>query len=229
MNIGRPPGRRTAGGRSNLIGMQTVAEIRIPDSALAREAEALLCDVCPTFLVGHCRRTYVFGSLAAIGAGLKVNAELAYVASLLHDLGLVEKYATERRFEVDGAEAARDWALSRGLSPDDAQVVWDAVALHTSRGIADLRSPECAVVHWGAGLDVAGFGAQNFEAAAVQAVHDVYPRDGFAAGMAALVAGVASRNPAAYALTWLSATAQRCGGAPLPNSDNMLGRDPFAP
>jgi hypothetical protein len=229
MNIGRSPGRRTGVVRAKLIGMTTVANIRIPDSVLAREAETLLCDISPSFLVGHCRRTYVFGSLAAAGAGLKVNEELAYIASLLHDLGLVEKYVTERRFEVDGAEAARDWALSRGLSPDDARTIWDAIALHTSRGIADLRTPECAVVHWGAGVDVAGFGAEKFDAAAIQAIHDAYPRDGLAAGMAGLVEGVAGRNPAAYALTWLSATAQRCSGAPLPHSDNMLGRDPFAP
>lgn len=119
--------------------MDTIAGIRLPDSALATDAEALVREHSPGSLVDHCRRTYVFGTLATRAANLVVREELAYVAALLHDLRLTERYAGERRFEVDGAEAAHGWATANGLSPDEAQVIWDAIALHTSIGITADR------------------------------------------------------------------------------------------
>lgn len=207
--------------------MDTIAGIRIPDSALAADAEGLVREHSPDFLVDHCRRTYVFGALATRAAGLDVREELAYIAALLHDLGLTARYAGQRRFEVDGAEAARDWATANGLSSDETQVIWDAIALHTSIGIADLRSPESALVHWGAGLDVSGFGAEQFDSDVIHSVNNAIPRDGFAANFGELIEATARRIPAAYAMTWLAHTADRCCGGGLPTSEDMLGHDPF--
>lgn len=208
--------------------MQTIAGIRIPDSALARDAEALARDHSPGFLVGHVHRTYVFGALATSASGLEVREELAYVAALLHDLGLTERYGGDRRFEVDGADAARDWAVSSGLSDDEAQVVWDAIALHTSVGIADVRSPECALVHRGAATDVAGVGLDRLDPATVREVTRAFPRDGFAGGFAGLIDAAAGRAPDAYALTWLAERAERHCGRRLPTATDALGRDPFS-
>ena len=208
--------------------MNTIAGIRIPDSALARDAHELALELSPDFLLAHVDRTYVFGALAAAGAGLAVDEEVAYVAAILHDLGLTDRHGGERRFEVDGAEAARAWALSNGMSAGDSQRIWDAIALHTSRGIAEHRSPECALVHWGAGIDVIGRDADQLPPAVIAEVHRAFPRDGFANGMADLLEAAARRSPAAYALTWLAETANRCGATSLPTSDSFLRRDPFA-
>ena len=208
--------------------MNTIAGIRIPDSALARDAHELALELSPDFLLAHVDRTYVFGALAAAGAGLAVDEEVAYVAAILHDLGLTDRHGGERRFEVDGAEAARAWALSNGMSADEAQRVWDAIALHASPGIAEHRSPECALVHWGAGIDVLGLGADQLTPAVIAEVHRAFPRDGFADGMADLLEAAARRSPAAYALTWLAETASRCCGTSMPTFDSFLRRDPYA-
>ena len=207
--------------------MNTIAGIRIPDSALARDARELAREHSPAFLLGHVDRTFVFGSLACTGAGLGVDEELAYVAAILHDLGLTSRYGGDRRFEVDGADAARSWALASGMSEDEAQVVWDAIVLHAAPGIAEHRSPECALVHWGAGVDVLGLGADRLDRATLDAVHAAFPRDGFAEGMADLLEAAARRAPVAYAMTWMADTASRCSGAPLPSFDSVLRRDPF--
>jgi hypothetical protein len=208
--------------------MRSVHGIRIPDSALARDAEALAREHCPEFLLSHCQRTYVFGALAAAGSGMEVREELAYVAAILHDLGLTDRYAGHgRRFEVAGADVARDWATGNGMSTDEAQVVWDAIALHTSLGIADARSPECALVFWGAAVDVAGWGPE-LPAGSGEAVNGAYPRDGFADSFADLVEASARREPTVYAQTWLAATAERCCGQPLPTSEDVLRTDPHA-
>jgi len=208
--------------------MNTIVGIRIPDSELARDAREVALELSPDFLLAHVDRTYVFGALAAARAGLAVDEEIAYVAAILHDLGLTDRHGGERRFEVDGAEAARAWALSNGMSADEAQRVWDAIALHASPGIAEHRSPECALVHWGAGIDVLGFGADQLTPAVIAEVHRAFPRDGFADGMADLLEAAARRSPAAYALTWLAETASRCCGTSMPTFDSFLRRDPYA-
>ncbi|WP_181188440.1 HD domain-containing protein [Actinopolyspora mortivallis] len=207
--------------------MTVIAGVRIPDSTFAREARALTARHGPEFLLRHCERTYVFGRLATDAAGLRVREDLAYVAALLHDLGLTERYGGRRRFEVEGAEVAYDWARSGGLADEEACVVWDAIALHTSMGIAERKSPECALVHWGAGTDIHGGGLDRLDPVLVDEVLAAFPRDGFVGSMAEAVETAAGRAPTTYALTWLAATAERCHGAALPTSEDMLGRDPF--
>jgi hypothetical protein len=56
------------------------------------------------------------------------------------------------------------------MSPDEAQHVWDAIVLHAAPGIAEHRSPECALVHWRAGIDVLGVGADLPDRTAIDAV-----------------------------------------------------------
>jgi hypothetical protein len=209
------------------LSMDTIAGVRIPDSRLARDAHELAREHSPGFLLGHVDRTFVFGSLATQAASLRVNEEVAYVAAILHDLGLTSLRSGERRFEVDGAEMARSWAMSNGMSADEADHVWQAIALHTSAGIADTRSPECALVHWGAGTDVVGLGIENFPPAVVGAVLAAFPRDGFTDGFADLIEASALRSPDAYAMTFLTNTVNRLCGAGLPNFDEQLRLDPF--
>ncbi|WP_175530038.1 HD domain-containing protein [Actinopolyspora lacussalsi] len=208
--------------------MHVIAGIRIPDSTLTREAHALAARHSPEFLLRHCERTYVFGRLATAAAGLRVREELAYAAALLHDLGLTEHHGGRRRFEVEGAEAAYDWARSSGLADEEARAIWDAIALHTSMGIADHKSPECALVHWGAGTDIDGSGLDRLDPARVDEVLTAFPRDGFADRMTDTVEAAARRAPTAYALTWLAETADRYHDTALPTSEDMLGRDPFS-
>lgn len=76
----------------------------------------------------------------------------------MHDLGLTERFDAEQRFEVNGADAARAFVLEQGLSDEKAEIVWDAIALHTSIGIAIRKQPEIALVHLGATADLLGSG-----------------------------------------------------------------------
>jgi hypothetical protein len=106
--------------------------------------------------------------------------------------------------------------------------VWQAIALHTSAGIADTRSPECALVHWGAAIDVVGLGVEQMPAAVVTAVLAAFPRRDFTDGFADLLEASATRSPHAYAMTFMSDTVNRLCGTGLPNFDERLRLDPFA-
>ncbi|ATY11688.1 HD domain-containing protein [Amycolatopsis sp. AA4] len=136
---------------------EVIAGIEIPGTVLVREATALVRDVADDTLFHHSRRVFLWGSLKAAARGLAVDPELAYVGGLFHDLGLTKAYRTaDRRFELDGAEAARSFLLDHGRSEEDARNVWLAIALHTTPEVPLRLAPEVAVVTLGVETDVLG-------------------------------------------------------------------------
>lgn len=155
-----------------------VCGIRIPDSQLARELTELVRDTESALLYHHSLRVYCWGALAGRRAGLKFDAELLYAASMFHDVGLSSRYGSSQlRFEVDGANAAREFLRSHGLSEERIEIVWNAVALHTTPGIPQFMRPEIALVQSGAGMDVAGRGFDQFTEDERQAVVTAFPRE----------------------------------------------------
>ena len=112
------------------------AGIKVPDTALVRDAIDLSRTLLEPFLFNHVMRSWLFGILLSKTAEVKPDAELLAVAAILHDLGLTERYTAENRFEVDGANAAREFMKDRGISAQQTQVVWDAIALHTTPTLA---------------------------------------------------------------------------------------------
>ena len=57
---------------------------------------------------------------------LRFDTELLYVASSFHDLGLIKKFSSpDERFEVDGANAARQFLNAHNIAEDQVQAVDD--------------------------------------------------------------------------------------------------------
>ncbi|MER7113319.1 HD domain-containing protein [Saccharomonospora azurea] len=159
---------------------ESIAGVRIPDSALAREATELVREAASPLLFDHSRRVYLWGSLRGREQGLDFDPELLYVGAMFHDLGLTERFRrTDQRFEVDGADEARRFLRSHGIASEDADTVWTAIALHTTPEIPLHMAPEIALVTRGVELDVLGIGYDRVseeERAAVVAAH---PRPDF--------------------------------------------------
>lgn len=157
-----------------------VAGVRIPDSGLARAATAFARRVSSETLFNHAMRTYLYGSLLFDRRGIRYDRELAFVAAVLHDLGLVRAYQTpDERFEVDGADAARAFLREQRVAAWRVEVVWDAIALHTNVGIANRKRPEIGIVAVGSGLDFTGNGLQQIPSDARTDVLAAFPRAGF--------------------------------------------------
>lgn len=160
--------------------LKSVAGIVIPDSKIATEATELLLEHGTEFLFNHSLRVFVFSSLNGKRKNVKYDAELLYVSAVFHDLGLVPHYSSpDQRFEVDGANAARDFLQSHGLPKDQLQLVWDAIALHTTIGIAEHKEPEVALMNSGVGLDVVGEGYEDLSEEHRNEIIAAYPRTGF--------------------------------------------------
>lgn len=150
-----------------------------PDSVPALAAERLAAELCTPIILAHSYRTYCFGAVLAARDGLKFDRELFYIAALLHDLGLTEKYAAEPgSFEWVGAEKARVFCTDQGYSEVRADLVHDAIALHTSFGLATSREPEVAMVHYGAGVDILARRIEDVPKTSLEEIQELYPRSG---------------------------------------------------
>src|ERR1700676_3620168 len=99
------------------------AGIKVPDTALVRDAIDLSRSLLEPFLFNHVMRSWLFGILLSEAAEVAPDAELLAVAAILHDLGLTERYTAENRFEVDGANAARSFLKGRGISTQQTQAL----------------------------------------------------------------------------------------------------------
>ena len=152
-------------------------EISVPDSKLATEITELVRDTAGPLLFHHSSRVYHFGALAGHHQGLKFDAELLYAGAMFHDLGLTSKHSSAaERFEVDGANAARDFLLARGIVPADVDLVWTAIALHTTPGIPKHMHPIVALVTAGVEMDVLGLTYHKYSTAEREAVVKAHPR-----------------------------------------------------
>jgi hypothetical protein len=158
----------------------TVAGITIPDSAIAKQATDLLLEYGTEFIYNHSLRVFVFASLNGKNKKLQYDPELLYISAVFHDLGLTPHYSSaDKRFEVDGANAARDFLKGQGLPPASLQLVWDAIALHTTIGVAEYKEAEVALLYSGVGLDVMGEGYQELTEENREAIIKQFPRNGF--------------------------------------------------
>ena len=142
---------------------EIIAGLRVPDSAIARAATQLVRDTEDDLLYNHSRRVFLWGALTGERRGLKYESELIYLAAMFHDMGLTEKYSSpDLRFEVDGANIARDFMKSYGVPERDIEDVWTAIALHTTPGIPEHMRPTIALVTAGVEMDVLGIAYHDF-------------------------------------------------------------------
>jgi hypothetical protein len=161
-----------------------IAGIKIPDGAIASQATELLREHGSGLLYNHSLRTFLFAALNGRQNSIRYDAELLYVSAMFHDLGLTSHYRSDdKRFEVDGANAARDFLRGHGVSPRSLQLVWDAIALHTSPGIAEYKEPEVALLNFGAALDVVGRGYDQLSDNDREAIIKQFPRNGLKKNM----------------------------------------------
>jgi hypothetical protein len=155
----------------------TIGSISIPDSKLARDITALVRDTESPLLFHHSSRVYYFGALSGKRRGLSFDPELLYAGAMFHDMGLTHRHSSEHeRFEVDGANAARDFLKSYGISQADIDTVWTAIALHTTPGIPQHMHPVVALVTAGVEMDVLGSDYHGFGDADREAVVHAHPR-----------------------------------------------------
>lgn len=142
------------------------AGVSVPDTPRVTKALAFAHAHLSDMAYNHCVRSWLFGFI--IGAKIPAlrgrDLEAHALAAILHDLGwdqTEELISADKRFEVDSADAARDF-LKRESGPGDGwdahrvQLVWDAIALHTTPSIAIHKEPEVVATSLGIKADFSG-------------------------------------------------------------------------
>ncbi|MDI5980012.1 HD domain-containing protein [Amycolatopsis magusensis] len=196
-----PVSRRTAlvtglaGGAVALTGSPSAArpapsvraDLSFPTTRLAREARNLAHRTQETYLFNHSMRSFLFAREAAAQEGRKpgrdYDAELTFLICVLHDMGLTASAASDQRFEVAGADLAAEFLEQRGVTDGRVDVVWDAIAQHTTPSFHSSpvfqrrRAPEIGIATGGIGIDVLG-GPGALPPGYADRVHAAYPRLG---------------------------------------------------
>lgn len=172
----------------------------LPDSDIASAAQQFVFDVSPAFVANHSVRSYLFARELAAARGMRSDVdyddELVFLSCVLHDLGATDHANGDQRFEVDGADAAAQFLRDRGLPEDRVTTVWQAIALHTSVGIAHRFGAVHAVTHMGIGTDIVGTDRDMLPPGFADRVHASWPRHDLGYALTEVIARQVEANPA---------------------------------
>jgi hypothetical protein len=105
------------------------------------------------YLFNHAVRSWLFATLLGQLQDLPHDAEAVAVGTLLHDLGLTASFTGPKRFEIEGADAARGFAREEGLDDRRVQLIWDSVALNSTPSIGLYKEAEVALCTAGIGVE----------------------------------------------------------------------------
>jgi hypothetical protein len=177
-------------------------------------------------------RTFLFGALGLARQNLAYNADQAFAAAALHDMGLLPAFASPAQsFEIDGANIAEKVAREAGLDAAGADVVWHGVAFHDVRyAITRRAGPEAMLVAIGAGSDVDGPAlATEDERRQMAEIVAAFPRLQFKRRFTELVVDHCKRKPTSQGGTWLEGLCrEQVPGAWSDTVEAEIAGSPFA-
>ena len=201
----------------------------IPDSLLAKEATDLLREHSTDLLCNHSIRVYLFAAEQGRQQKLRFDPELLYVAAAFHDFGLIKKFSSpDERFEVDGANAARQFLTAHKVPEEQVEIAWAAIALHTTPRITQHMRAEVALLHTGVGLDVLGRGFDQFPSEVREKIVARYPRKRFKEGfIQEYFAGFAHKPATTFGTVNASICERFIPGFKFPNSCDVIAASPF--
>src|SRR5437899_1340045 len=173
-----------------------LAGIKVTDTHLVRDAMDLARSSSELYLFNHVMRSWLFSVLLSEDVKPSPDPELLALSTVLHDLGLTDRYMAEERFEVDGANAARAFLKERGIATLQLQLVWDAIALHTTRSIALHKEPEVAMTQSGIAVDFLGVGLDRIPKTSQREILTEFPRLAFKNQIQGCLCNLIRRKPA---------------------------------
>jgi hypothetical protein len=174
--------------------------ITLPGTPLAKAVVDLVRPLESPSVFNHSIRSYLFARLVAGRLGPDdYDDDLLFAACVMHDLGVAADGPHRQRFEVEGADRAAEFLVQQGIPAAGADLVWQAIALHTSPGIAERRGLLCVLVREGVGLDFGGaVGSGHLDAVTdemADTIHAGYPRLDMIGSLTDAIVAQAAKNP----------------------------------
>ena len=142
---------------------RVLAGVTVPDTSLVNAAIKFAQENLDEVFFNHVMRSFLF-SIVIVSKNPEhkdIDLEALAVSGILHDIGFDKtgkSISNDKRFEVDGACAARDFLRQQAPEWDKhrVQLVWDAVALHTTPSIVLHKEAEVAACSLGVTADFGG-------------------------------------------------------------------------
>lgn len=192
-------------------------QIAVPNSPAATAAREVAVEYCSPALLNHSHRSYAFAVGFAKVASLAYDAELLYVAALLHDLGLTEAFDNQRMaFETAGGHAA--WVLTAGAGwpVKRRQRALEVIERHMWTSVDPETDPEGHLLEIATGLDISGGRPDVLPRPFINEMLNRFPRLDLAAEFTACLVDQATRKPeTAAARLVASGLADRLAHHPL--------------
>ncbi|ODM20252.1 hypothetical protein SI65_03305 [Aspergillus cristatus] len=169
----------------------------LPPDDLSRGAYNLAQSCLPPAILNHSVRVFRIGERLAKTSQSDWAYEkrsFLFVACILHDIGCASQFDGPQRFEVEGADAAANYLRQHKSAESDVHEVWQAIALHTSPGIAERISVLARLVRQAVLID---FGTQlDQESQDVRsAAEEAFPRLGIEKILGDVVVDQVLRQP----------------------------------
>jgi hypothetical protein len=155
---------------------QVLGGVTVLDTPLITRTLDLVRAHSEPYLFNHAVRSWLFAVRLGQLQGIPHEPEIVAVGTLLHDLGLTKEFTGPKRFEVEGANAARAFAREEGFDDREMQLIWDTVALNSTPSIAFYKETEVALSTAGIGLDWGGFGYDQIPPGEIKAILAAFPR-----------------------------------------------------
>ncbi|MER7453460.1 HD domain-containing protein [Nocardia beijingensis] len=170
-----------------------------PMTPLAVKARLLLDEVAQPHVRNHSLRSYFFARAVAEEQRLACDDEIVFLICALHDIGMTDVANGDQRFEIDGADFAARFLEDNGVTDARVDLIWDAIAAHTSGFIHSpvyqrRRPPEIQAAVTGIGIDLGG-GPSDLPPGYADRVHAAYPRLGGSAALFRTIEQQGLANP----------------------------------
>lgn len=169
--------------------------ITVIDTALITRAMEYARTHSEPYLFNHAVRSWLFAVRLGQLQGVSHDAEVVAVGTLLHDLALTNSFAGPKRFEIEGADAARAFAREQGLDDRRAQLIWHTVALNSTPSIALYDEAEVALSTAGIALDFGGLQYDQIPPDDVKRILAAFPRLDMKRGFADAVCRIVKAKP----------------------------------
>ncbi len=192
-------------------------DIVIPETAATRAALEVATAYCSPALLNHSIRAYLWAAAYGAMNDIAFDAELLYVSSMLHDIGLVKEFDSHTvPFEEAGGHlawvfgAAAGWPVARRVRASEVIVrhMWDKVDV--------AEDPEGHLLELSTGLDISGRNPEAFPAGLRTEVLARHPRLGLGQEFVACFRDQARRKPDSLAALFVrTGVAERIAANPL--------------
>src|SRR4051812_12857532 len=134
-----------------------IADVLAPESPAARAAREVVGEYSSRALVNHCERSYLWSAALGERSGIAYDRELLYVASMVHDLGLVPAFDNHLApFEDAGGDVGWVFGAGAGWPSERRDRVKEIIVRHMWVEVDPALDAEGHLLAEGTGLDIVG-------------------------------------------------------------------------